>query len=375
MPSAPEYSEGAAPPSYDEVIKKFSSTLGDSKDPQKFLQAVGTLNTTDLKVVAAEHSDNSLPTYNEEDRAKFDLGVAKTASTAEAQQHLKEAANKATEAVKEIKVVFQDLIFKITEIDNIHQSTFMPELETHQKSFNTLVSDSRLLATDISQYGKEFDDVIVKFCADESIKVEDRITQIQRFIQQASDFETRSSKMEERFQDLITDFTKFIAGFASWATKKEGEMDGKVTGLIKEIGELKMKLAKVQASLIGVGAGGTTVGGFLLAGGLAVPGPWSIVLIAGGIFLLGASLATAIGLIAEMSVLSNEISAKEKEQADYEKQIEIIQQARAKLVELGDDKLKVFTEKMNFLAGYWTRTTADAREVEKWLKSGAKFAV
>ncbi|KAF7526435.1 hypothetical protein PCG10_004131 [Penicillium crustosum] len=324
MPSAPEYSEGAAPPSYDEVIKKFSSTLGDSKDPQKFLQAVGTLNTTDLKVVAAEHSDNSLPTYNEEDRAKFDLGVAKTASTAEAQQHLKEAANKATEAVKEIKVVFQDLIFKITEIDNIHQSTFMPELETHQK--------------------------------------------------QASDFETRSSKMEERFQDLITDFTKFIAGFASWATKKEGEMDGKVTGLIKEIGELKMKLAKVQASLIGVGAGGTTVGGFLLAGGLAVPGPWSIVLIAGGIFLLGASLATAIGLIAEMSVLSNEISAKEKEQADYEKQIEIIQQARAKLVELGDDKLKVFTEKMNFLAGYWTRTTADAREVEKWLKSGAKFA-
>lgn len=74
-------------------------------------------------------------------------------------------------------------------------------------------------------------------------------------------------------------------------------------------------------------------------------------------------------------MLSNEISAKEKEQADYEKQIEIIQQARAKLVELGDDKLKVFTEKMNFLAGYWTRTTADAREVEKWLKSGAKFAV
>ncbi|CAI7676395.1 unnamed protein product [Penicillium discolor] len=186
MASAPEYSEGAAPPSYDEVIKKFSSTLGDSKDPQKFLQAVGTLNTTDLKVVAAEHSDNSLPAYNEEDRAKFDLGVAKTASTDEAQQHLKEAANKATEAVKEIKVVFQVLIFKITEIDNIHQSTFMPELETHQKAFNALVSDSRLLATDISQYGKEFDDVIVKFCADASISVEDRIAQIQGFIQVAT---------------------------------------------------------------------------------------------------------------------------------------------------------------------------------------------
>ncbi|CAI7676400.1 unnamed protein product [Penicillium discolor] len=181
--------------------------------------------------------------------------------------------------------------------------------------------------------------------------------------------------MEERFQDLITDFTKFIAGFASWATKIEGELDGKVKGLIKEIGDLKIKLAKLQASLIGVGAGGTTIGGFLLAGGLAVPGPWSIVLIAGGIFLLGASLATAIGLIAHMSVVSNEISEKEKKKADYEKQIETIQQARAKLVELGDDKLKVFTEKMNFLAGYWTRTTADAREIEKWLKSGAKLAV
>lgn len=57
------------------------------------------------------------------------------------------------------------------------------------------------------------------------------------------------------------------------------------------------------------------------------------------------------------------------------KQIEKIQSTRQELHDLGAQKLTVFTNNVNILAGYWTKTTADAHEIQSWLKDGASMAV
>ncbi|KAF4345555.1 hypothetical protein FBEOM_505 [Fusarium beomiforme] len=329
----PQYSAQGAP-SYEDVVKKFTAALGDGKDPEKILDAADALNMADCKAIFDKTGGNPVPFVDEKDREKFHLGAEQAASLPLAQKHLKETAKTATQAVKDIEGIFGRLLLKIMEIDQIHESDFIPELRKHKETFTDLIRESRLLAREISQYGQQFDEVTVKFCADKDISVADRIKRIQRFIEKTKGFETASGAMEKRFTKLNEDFTVFVGKFVSWAKKKEGELDEKVTQLIKEIGELK----------------------------------------GGGLILAGLSAAACIGLIATWMVLSNELEQKENQKKQYEDQINQIQKARSELVSLGKDELAIFSEKINFLKGYWTKASSDAVEIERWLQDGADDA-
>ncbi|KLO95406.1 uncharacterized protein Y057_12826 [Fusarium fujikuroi] len=370
----PQYSTQDAPPSYEDVVKKFTAALGDGKDPEKILDAANALNLADCKVVFDKNGGNPPPFVEEKDRDKFHLGAEKAASLPIAQGHLKERAQTASQAVKDIEGIFHQLLLEIMKIDQIHKSDFIPELRKHKETFSKLIQESRLLAREISQYGKQFDEVTIEFCADKDISVQDRIKRIQSFIEEAKKFQTASDAMQDRFTKLHDDFTVFVGKFVSWAEKKEGELDKKVTKLIKEIGDLKGRITKVILSMVAVGAGGTTLGMFLAVGGFLAPGPWSLFLIGGGLILAGLSAAACIGLIATWMILSNELKQKEKEKKQYEDQIKHIQQARSQLVSLGKEDLAIFSEKISFLKGYWTKASSDAVEIEGWLKGGADDA-
>jgi hypothetical protein len=73
--------------------------------------------------------------------------------------------------------------------------------------------------------------------------------------------------------------------------------------------------------------------------------------------------------------VSRKIDEKNKEKDRLQKEIEKIRHARQELVDLGEKKLKVFSDNVGVLSGYWQCAMADAREIERWLKDGAKDAV
>lgn len=134
MASAPpDYTSGDAPPSYASVVQKIDAAVGSTKTPGKYLEVVKSLNSTEISVIAEGAKDHPPPIHTDEDKKKFTIGAAQTASQDSATGHLKTAANQATIAAKEVKEVFQSIQLKIVEIDNIHKSNFLPDLETHQE--------------------------------------------------------------------------------------------------------------------------------------------------------------------------------------------------------------------------------------------------
>lgn len=66
---------------------------------------------------------------------------------------------------------------------------------------------------------------------------------------------------------------------------------------------------------------------------------------------------------------------KENEKDQLSGQLEKIRRTRQELQTLGTDKLKVFQNNVDVLAGYWIHTTADAHEIQGWLNDGADDAV
>ncbi|PLB48703.1 hypothetical protein P170DRAFT_359049 [Aspergillus steynii IBT 23096] len=367
------YTAGEAPPSYDSIVGKIDEAVGSTRTPDKYLEVVKSLSSAEIGVIADGAKDHPPPIYTEEDKKTFAIGAAKAASEDSATKHLETAANKATLAAKEIRGVFQSIELKITEIDQIHMSNFLPELEKHQKTFNDILGDSRLLATDISQYGKSFDGIIVQFCADQTISVDDRIKQIGDYIEKTQKFEDDSTSIKNRFDSLTSDFTKFVGTFGTWAKDKEGELNDQIKELNKEIAELNAKLVKLQKSLmvLGIAAG---VGLPALAVAAALSGPFAPFVAIGGLIALGATAASIAGISIAIAVTSNDIKAKQSEKEGLQEQIEQIQHARQELQDLGTQKLKVFTDNVNVLSGYWTATTAQAHEIQAWLKDGASMA-
>lgn len=137
----PQYNAEDAPPSYEDVVKKFTAALGNGKDPEKILDAMASLNLADCKVVCDKNGSKLGPIVGEKDMEKFQLGAEQAASLPVAQEHLKKVANTATRAVKDIDMVFNRLLLKIMEIDKIHESGFVPKLRHHQEVSHTSVYD------------------------------------------------------------------------------------------------------------------------------------------------------------------------------------------------------------------------------------------
>lgn len=129
----PKYTSDEAPPSYDSVVQKIDAAVGSTKTPDKYLEVVKSLNSTEISVIAEGAKDHPPPIHSDEDKKKFAIGAAQTASQDSATEHLKTAANQATIAAREVKGVFQSIQLKIVEIDNIHKSNFLPDLEKYQQ--------------------------------------------------------------------------------------------------------------------------------------------------------------------------------------------------------------------------------------------------
>lgn len=81
--------------------------------------------------------------------------------------------------------------------------------------------------------------------------------------------------MQKRFEKLNNDFTEFIGEFKAWAEDKEKELDKKLTQVIKEIGDLKIRISEVIVSL-GFALAGTVIGAMIFAAGHS---PFSFILI------------------------------------------------------------------------------------------------
>ncbi|CAK46147.1 uncharacterized protein An12g03760 [Aspergillus niger] len=355
----PTYVVGDSPPSYEEVANKVNQLVGSDATPQKYLDVATSLSEEERKVLSDGAEANN-PIKTEDDKRKLSLGAAKTMSKEDTVAKLQEDASAAGKAVVAIDTSFTALQVKIAEIDQLEQTNFLVQLNDNKTSFcygtrilyadlihlckkyNAVLTTSRTLAADISQYG-------------------------------SNGFRAKSEQINKDFDALVNDFIVFKAQFVQWGQDKQGELRQDIADLLADIGVLNDKLAKLRISLLALGVG--LGAGLAAAGiGLALSGPVAPFILIGGLIFAGATAAAVAGIAISMGIIQNEIDAKNQQVKDKNAEINAIDQARTGLETLGDEQFTVFQQNVKVLQSYWTEVQADAEQIKDWLQEGADSA-
>ncbi|GLA58711.1 hypothetical protein AtubIFM54640_008813 [Aspergillus tubingensis] len=368
----PTYVAGDSPPSYEEVANKVNQLVGSDPTPQKYLDVATSLSEEERKVLSDGAEANN-PIKTEDDKRKLSLGAAKTMSREDTVAKMQEDASAASAAVVAIDGSFTALQVKIAEIDQLEQTNFLVQLNENKSKYNDVLTTSRTMAAEISQYGSSFDKLIVPLCSDESLTVELRLEQINKFIERADVFREKGEQINKDFDNLVNDFILFKAQFGQWGKDKQGELRQDIEDLLADISDLNDKLGKLRISLLALGVG--LGAGLAAAGiGLALSGPVAPFILIGGLIFAGATAAAVAGIAISMGIIQNEIDRKNQQIKDKNAEIDAIDQARTGLETLGDEQFTVFQQNVKVLQSYWTVVQADAVEIKGWLQDGANMA-
>ncbi|KAJ7159194.1 hypothetical protein C8R43DRAFT_881868, partial [Mycena crocata] len=214
-----------------------------------------------------------------------------------------------------------------------------------------------------------FDKIIIKFCADSSISVEERRTKIKKFIAEAHDFKLAASATKDNFTNLIDQFTGFASSFSHWAEAQEAADRTQIDALNKEIAKLAATIAELRGALLAMaGVMGITL---IATGLLSIFFP---VALAWGVGIAGLELTSVAGIGIAIAVLENDRATDLREVQRLGDEIDRIESARADLQKAGEDDLKIFHDNISILGQTWEDVRLDAEKIQGWLEEGADDA-
>ncbi|RAK96625.1 uncharacterized protein BO80DRAFT_449085 [Aspergillus ibericus CBS 121593] len=360
-----------SPPTYDEVAAKVDRLVGNDPTPRKYLDVVEHLTAEEIDILMTG-VEKIEPIANDEEAKAYTTGAVRTLVSDECIDYLRLASNAAVDASNEIERVFVDLQLKIAQIDLIHHSGFQGELIEHQRTYRRILTESRDLATDLAIHGDRFDLLIIPFCRDETIPTDVRKGIINGFISDMEKAQRDAREVEDRFDELRISFTSFVAKFTTWARDKEQELSEQFKQVLDELEELNEQL---QSHINGLLVTAGVMGGATLVFSLAFAfGPIGFFIAIGGLIATGvAGAAATAALLVKKTRVEREIREKEAERDRLEGELEAIQQARTRLVDLGHHRLDVFRDNVNVLKSVWTNVAVDARIIAGWLDGSLVF--
>ncbi|AEO57492.1 general substrate transporter-like protein [Thermothelomyces thermophilus ATCC 42464] len=312
-----------APPSYDSIISKVDNNIKQDPTVEGLKRAFDSLDDEEKTILAArEHEPIEL---NPEQLKQFHQGFSEGFS--QVQEHLEWKAANCAEQCKKVATDFLNITDKLSSISSLDGS-----------------EESQKLVSDFKSLEKE-----------------------------AEDLEKEAQGIHDSFSNFLADIYEYTARFDSWAQKKEGSLNDKITQLNKDIQDLKKEISKITTAMIAIGA----VAGFALpalAVGAAVAGPFAPLVIGIAIFAAVGTVASVTALAFKKSSLDHEIEAKEDEKKKAQEQLGKIQKARTELKDLG----KSLDDDVNHIVGVintaWKYCQADAVEIRRWLEQGQKDA-
>ncbi|KAH8112506.1 hypothetical protein DFH11DRAFT_1608113, partial [Phellopilus nigrolimitatus] len=363
------------PPSYESVVARFEKHLGSNPKPQEVLNAIEQLPQYEIDIIVS--NAHEIPAVTAEQKAAFTLGVAKTMTSPEAAEHLKNTATKESAACKAIETMFTKLTVELAKIDAKNmpskEGAFVPRFELLNQDYHQIVHRSRDLAVEISVYGQQFDMIIVPICNDKSLTTKLRVAKVTKFIKDADTFSKASDVIKDRLDKLKVDFIKFTSSFGSWASGKEGADT-------KELDQARKDLEKLKNNISVIG-GVINVAGWLTGGSLLVTGIFSLMtgpivpfLIIGGMTVAAIGDVTCLGLLIADKFKKEQVSTKQAKIDALVQSINNIKATREKLERLGTDDLELFINNISIIAFLWERVHNDALEIKKWLERGAEDA-
>ncbi|PYH71325.1 uncharacterized protein BO88DRAFT_451997 [Aspergillus vadensis CBS 113365] len=369
---APAYTADNSPPSYDEVAGKLERLVGSNPTVEKALEAANSLSEEEIFVLANGYEDHK-PLQTDQQKADFTVGAGQHLSSEEGQNGMALSGSAASQASVNIDSRLIDIQQKLAVIDQKYNEGFADTVAGIRQDYNQVLQNSRNLAADISQKGKSFDKVIVKYCADSTISLEDRKAKAKAFVSDINKLGATAEDIQEQFSAVKNNFSSFVDTYSTWAEGKEGELTQQIADLEQEIRSLTQELNSLEtAEKAMVALAGAALP---IAGALGeIFQPVKPLILIGGLIFAGVSLAAALGLYIAAGVVKNKINQKTYEKQDLEKLLETIRSAHQDLQGMQQSGLLSFQACLDVLPQYWSSTVQNAQSIYDWLEKGGETA-
>ncbi|KAI9649562.1 hypothetical protein NHQ30_002142 [Ciborinia camelliae] len=366
----PTYTVGTSPPSWDEVSQKLENLIGNDRTPDAVINAAEQLSDTEIDILVTGAEDH-WPLETEKQIKEYSIGTGKTLSSEEGKARLAVEGNQAAQATREIERTFVQLHLRVAEIDNTHRTRFAPELLQLQQQYHENLRESQNLAADISIRARNFDEMTIRFCGEDSIPIETRKTRIESFISTVSLFEESAHGIQDRYKNLTNDFSHFVASFSIWAKDKEGRLTEQIESLQRDLENLEKQLSMIHTELEIYWS--RLSAGIEMAFEIAQTFPKATLFaMIGGLIFATATLSSIAALyVLEMRV-ELQIHQKTRQKNDLQAQLETIRRARS---ELEDTSLNKFGTVIQGLSSSWDELIKEGRIIQEWLAKGADVSV
>ncbi|GLA21004.1 hypothetical protein AnigIFM62618_009978 [Aspergillus niger] len=370
MSPLPAYTADSSPPSYDEVAGKLDGLLGTNPTVEKALEAARSLSDEEINVLANGYEDHK-PLQTDQQKADFAVGAGQHLSSEEGQNGMAQAGTAASQASFDIDKRLIDIQQKLAVIDQRYNEGFADTIAGIRQDYNQVLQNSRNLAADISQNGKSFDKIIIKYCADSDIAIEDRKAKVKTFISNTNGFEATAKDIKEQYSNVKSKFSSFVETYSTWAEDKEGELTQQIADLEEEIRSLTQELNSIEAAQKVMAAlAGAAIP---IAGALGtIFEPVKPLILIWGLIFAGVALAASIGLLIAAERVKNKINQKTFEKEDLEQLLENIRSARQDLQGMQQSGLLSFQACLDVLPQYWNSTVQNAQSIHDWLEKGAE---
>ncbi|KAB8229931.1 uncharacterized protein BDW43DRAFT_287345 [Aspergillus alliaceus] len=368
MTAAPPAYSTDAPPSYEEVVRKFEGLIGNNPTATGVFEAAANgLTKEDLDVLIANHEN---PLNSEREKADFSRGVAETSSASELQSSLVISAKAAAATAGSVRGKFDGLQTKIERIDLRWGTEWAGDFNGMQRSFQTVINESQDVATRTYTFARKFDNQDILYCDDSSKPMADRKTRIQSVITAAEDLKQKNTDITSRLTTVGSNLSTFTDEFITWAKDKEGELSRELEKIKRELVDLRGTLAQLEtaAEAVNHAAQGLLP---IMEGLAAIYPPYGTLIALGGLLIAGVQLATTTALMVRISSVKQEIVEKTAKQGQLEADLEQVREAREGVEGMVSANLSSFRGTISSMTSTPTASITDAKQILQWLENGA----
>ncbi|KAE8395960.1 hypothetical protein BDV23DRAFT_144068 [Aspergillus alliaceus] len=329
------------------IFTKLQQQSTSSASLQLCIQAVQNLSAEEQNALVAFEPAYSLTAA---DRQAFTRAAIQALSADDVDGTLSDAANGAYDAANNIFELLMSFVLNCICYDNQFGTNYTDEKLTPilVQYIKTMV-DSVPFANQVAQYGENFDEEVIAFCANQDLSIDQRLSKIRGYISDAEEFEAKATeiqstldKIQEELLDLLNEINNRVK---MWAKPRSPSAPRLAVSAAKP--PFKLGVAVLDALL------STPLRPLIMIAGLlglgnpeAVRSAYAIA--ASEVVRMSAKKPTALTILHELRSVANGDDVNAKYFSD-------------------------FRDNVSILNTYWSATIVDARSIETWLEDGASW--
>ncbi|KAL3247164.1 hypothetical protein ABHI18_012499, partial [Aspergillus niger] len=352
-------------PKYCDIVQKIRNEVGLNPTAEKYLEAGRRLSREEIHVLVENHEAHYK--LSDGQRRELTRQVSQSLVTPEMEKAIDDAVDEALKSAAQVEYIFNFTLTKLLEVerDNNIPGKFTTSFQEVQAEWQKAMRDSKELAASLAV---QYEDAQFRFryCNSEENSVKDRLDVIEKLLKDLEETNKKHDEMIIQFSAVQRNFQTFSSSFDEWAGHAVDEKEKEIRSLREAIEALEKEIERMEKSMYAIaGHAVLTVLGTAICA--AIVGPWAPWAMLAGLIVVGAELATIVGLVFAISAKNKEVDEKHSTIKHLEGEIETIKETNEYIKDIYAMQSQLLSVHIGNVINLWSGIKNEALTVKQWL--------